>query len=270
MTKPSTQPMIQAPPSPSQERQTASVLLIGNELLSGQTADKNMNYIAKKLFAHGIDLRECAIVADVQQDIIRVVQDFSARFDYVFTTGGIGPTHDDITAETMAKAFRREFERHQEAFEILKAKYGEENLSDSRGRMTMMPKGAELIYNAATAAPGFRVENVYVMAGIPHIMQTMMDHALTMIPKGPPRLKAIVLVKVYESLIAQGLHHIQDTYPHIEIGSYPHWKEGQPWGVRVAVTASDETNFQDVIDAVLDLCKAKDPNARLVSDSELD
>ncbi len=264
MSEPSSQPLN----TTNHARQTAGIVLIGNELLSGQTADKNMNYIAKKLFGHGVDLRECSVVPDVETDMIRVITDFSQRFDYVFTTGGIGPTHDDITAMTLAKAFGREFERHQEAFEILKAKYGEANLTDSRGRMTMMPRGVELIYNTATAAPGFRIENVYVMAGIPHIMQTMMDHALTMIPQGPPRLKAIVLVKIYESKIAAGLHDIQDRFPHIEIGSYPHWKEGQPWGVRVAITASNQDNFQETVDAVLTLCQEYDNNAHVSLEDE--
>ena len=259
----------QSTPQKTIQRKTAGIILIGNELLSGQTADKNMNYIAKKLFAHGVDLMECSVVADIEADMIRVIKDFSSRFDYVFTTGGIGPTHDDITAETVAKVFDRPFVQHKEAFEILKEKYGEANLTDSRGRMTMMPKDAELIYNSATAAPGFRVENVYVMAGIPYIMQTMMDHALTMIPKGPPRLKTIVLIKAYESHLAPGLQQIQDDYPHIEIGSYPHWISGKAWGVRIAITASDQKGFQAVVDAVVTLGKDHDDETHVMSPEEL-
>lgn len=251
-------------------RQTAAVLLIGNELLSGQTVDKNMNYIAKSLFKHGVDLRECAVIADVQEDIIRVVKDFSTRFTYVFTTGGIGPTHDDITAETMAKAFNRPFVQNKEAFEILREKYGEANLTDSRGRMTMMPEGVELIYNQATAAPGFRIENVFVMAGIPYIMQTMMDHALTMIPKGQARHKSLVLIKVYESFLAPGLHQIQDQYPEVEIGSYPHWIEGQAWGVRVAITSSDEELYNQALEAVLSLAREFDKNAAIIDETKLE
>ena len=165
------------------KRKTAGIILIGNELLSGQTADLNLNHIAKKLFNHGIDLMETIVIPDLEDEIIRVVRDYSKRFSYVFTTGGIGPTHDDITAETLSKAFGRAYTQNQQAYEILRAKYGDKDFTDSRGRMTMMPEGSELIYNDATAAPGFRVENVYVMAGIPYIMQTMLDHALDkMIP----------------------------------------------------------------------------------------
>ncbi len=241
------------------KRKTAGIILIGNELLSGQTADLNLNHIAKKLFNHGVDLLETIVIPDLEDEIVRVVRDYSKRFSYVFTTGGIGPTHDDITAETMAKAFERPYTQNQQAYEILRAKYGDKDFTDSRGRMTMMPEGADLIYNEATAAPGFRVENVYVMAGIPYIMHTMLDHALDkMIPAGEKRHKVIVACEAYESLLAPGLHEIQDAFPHIEIGSYPHYIEGKTWGVRVAITGSDLDDFQEVKKRVTGLCASFD------------
>ncbi len=257
-------PQASSEKTPLMVRATAGIILIGNELLSGQTTDKNMNYIAKKLFSHGVDLVEVVVIADSQKEIIRVVRDYSKRFTYVFTTGGIGPTHDDITAETMALAFNRKYIQHQEAFEILKAKYGEENLMDSRGRMAMMPEGAQLIYNDETAAPGFVVENVYVMAGIPYIMQTMFDHALTMIPKGIVRFKSIIECKIYESRLAPGLHAIQDAYPHVEIGSYPHGIKDQCRGVRIAITTSNQGDFKTVREKVLALCLEFDSESHIL------
>ncbi len=246
-------------PVTSQKRSTAGIILIGNELLSGQIADLNMNHIAKKLFRHGVDLMETTVIPDLENEIIRVVRDYSHRFSYVFTTGGIGPTHDDITAETMAKAFEQPYVQHQQAYEILCARYGDKNFSDSRGRMTMMPKDAELIYNDATAAPGFRVENVYVMAGIPYIMHTMFDHVLKdMIPRGAQRHKVIVTCKVIESLLAPGLHKIQDAFPSIEIGSYPHRLDAKTWEVRVAITGSHIEDFNKVKEQVVALCLSFD------------
>ena len=249
-------------PTTSQKRTTAGIILIGNELLSGQTADLNMNHIAKKLFRHGVDLMETIVIPDLEDEIIRVVRDYSNRFSYVFTTGGIGPTHDDITAETMAKAFDQPYVQHQQAYDILRARYGDKDFTDSRGRMTMMPKEAELIYNEATAAPGFRVENVYVMAGIPYIMHTMFDHVLKeMIPRGEQRHKVIVTCRVIESLLASGLHEIQDAFPHIEIGSYPHRLGENKWEVRVAITGSHLEEFNKVKEQVIALCLSFDKEA---------
>lgn len=246
-------------------RPTAGIILIGNELLSGQTADKNLHYIANQLFNHGVDLLETTVIPDIENTIIRVVRDYSARFTYVFTTGGIGPTHDDITSETIAKAFNRAYVKNEEAYALLRAKYGDKDFTDSRGRMTMMPEGARLIYNQATVAPGFNVENVYVMAGIPAIMQTMMDHVLTMIPKGQRRQKSIIACKVYESILAPGMQAVQDAYPHIEIGSYPHKIDDHTWEVRIAISGDDQEAFAKVQGQLLDLCRAHDPNAVLTS-----
>tara|TARA_R110002095_G_scaffold133784_2_gene116104 strand:+ start:1571 stop:2332 length:762 start_codon:yes stop_codon:yes gene_type:complete len=245
---------------------TAGIILIGNELLSGQTVDLNLNYIAKKLFDHGVDLCETIVIPDLEDEIIRVVRDYSKRFTYVFTTGGIGPTHDDITAETLSKAFGRKHVRNEEAHQILVAKYGEKNLTDSRGRMTMMPEGVELILNDSTGAPGFRVENVFVMAGVPTIMHAMFESALTLIPKGEKRRKVIVSCKVYESRLAPGLHSIQDAYPQIEIGSYPHWIEGKSWGVRIAITGRDLKAFEDTKKHVLDLCYSFDEKSHCLEE----
>jgi molybdenum cofactor synthesis domain-containing protein len=245
---------------------TAGIILIGNELLSGQTADLNLNYIAKKLFNHGVDLCETIVIPDVEEEIIRVVRDYSKRFTHVFTTGGIGPTHDDITAETISKAFGRNHVRNEHAHQILVEKYGEENLTDSRGRMTMMPEGSELILNNSTGAPGFRIENVFVMAGVPTIMHAMFENALTVIPKGEKRQKVIVSCKVYESRLAPGLHSIQDAYPQIEIGSYPHWIEGKSWGVRVAITGRDLSAFDKTKQKVLELCQSFDEKSHCLEE----
>ena len=244
---------------------TAGIILIGNELLSGQTVDLNLNYIAKKLFDHGIDLCETIVIPDREEEIIRVVQEYSNRFTYVFTTGGIGPTHDDITSETLSKAFGRKHVRNEQAYQILVEKYGEENLTDSRGRMTMMPEGVELILNDSMGAPGFRVENVFVMAGVPTIMHAMFKNVLTAIPKGEKRQKVIISCQVYESRLAPGLHQIQDEYPKIEIGSYPHWADEKPSGVRIAITGRDLKAFDETKKRVLDLCRSFDEKAHCLA-----
>lgn len=202
---------------------TAAVLLIGNEVLSGRTKDKNLGFIADYLTVLGIDLMEARIVADIEQDIIDAVNALRRRYTYVFTTGGIGPTHDDITADAMAKAFGVGISHHPEASEILLKFFSEigREANEARMRMARVPHGASLIYNRVSHAPGFRFENVFVMAGVPKVMQAMMEEIGPQLARGAPVLSRTIRFDGGEGDIAQSLKDIQDRYPTISIGSYP-------------------------------------------------
>lgn len=199
----------------------ACIIVIGNEILSGRTQDKNIAFIAQELVKIGIKLAEVRIIPDVEQTIIDTVKYYSAQFDYVFTTGGIGPTHDDITTACVAKAFDIKIIRHTEAEKILEAHYGKENLNAARLKMAEIPEGARLIYNPVSAAPGFIIKNVYVMAGVPSIMQAMFGNIKGELKGGDKVLSKTISVFMTEGLIADGLSKIQDNFPEVEIGSYP-------------------------------------------------
>lgn len=207
---------------------TAALLIIGNEILSGRTVDANLPYLATFLGQIGIRMVEVRVVPDIEAEIVDAVNALRAKVDYVFTTGGIGPTHDDITAASIAKAFGRKLIRHPEAERRLIAFYPPERRTEARMKMAETPEGAELIDNPVSVAPGFIVENVHVMAGVPKIMQAMLDTL-------KPRLKGGALVRsrtlvVFrgEGDMAQALAAIQGRYPQIDIGSYPFFRMDKP------------------------------------------
>lgn len=204
----------------------AALVIIGNEILSGRTQDTNTPWIAERLTSHGITLGEVRVIPDIKQEIIDTVNGLREKYDYVFTTGGIGPTHDDITAESVAEAFGAELERNQQAFDMLEEHYGLEELTPPRAKMSLIPNGAKLIPNPVTAAPGFVIENVYVMAGVPRIMQAMLDHVLEMIEAGVPILSNTIACSLPESTVAPDLSELQEKYPDMQIGSYPHYRGG--------------------------------------------
>ncbi len=201
----------------------AAVLLIGNEILSGRTKDKNLGYIADALTARGIDLMEARCVADIEDDIVAAVRALSARYTYVFSTGGIGPTHDDITADAMARAFNTGIGHHPAALAELTAYFramGREP-NEARLRMARVPEGASLITNSVSKAPGFRIHNVFVMAGVPRIMQAMLEQVLPTLEGGVPIVSDGIVLEGGEGDVAAGLGEIQQRYPAISIGSYP-------------------------------------------------
>jgi molybdenum cofactor synthesis domain-containing protein len=200
---------------------TAAVLVIGDEILSGRTKDKNIGYIADYLTAIGIDLREVRVVADVEEDIVAAVNALRSRYDHVLTTGGIGPTHDDITADAVAKAFGVTIDFDQRAVAILAERYGQADLNEARMRMARIPAGAELIANPVSKAPGFSIGNVHVMAGVPAIMQAMLDALGPRLPTGRKMLSRSVPAGMGEGRIAKGLGEIQAAFPDVMIGSYP-------------------------------------------------
>lgn len=201
---------------------TAAVLVIGDEILSGRTQDTNTSYIAKYLAGLGIDLREARVVPDVTEDIVAAVDALRRRYTYVFTTGGIGPTHDDITADAIARAFGVEIDEDPRAIAMLLERIKPEDLNEARRRMARIPKGAELIENPISKAPGFRIGNVFVMAGVPIVMQAMLDVAAGHLARGARVLiETIDAHDIPEGRYAADLTRIAEAHEKVSIGSYP-------------------------------------------------
>lgn len=217
---------------------TAAVIVIGNEILSGRTEDANLPYLARRLEALGVRLREARVVADVEAEIVRAVNECRARYTYVFTTGGIGPTHDDITAGAVARAFGLPLVKHPLAVALLERHYPPGQLNEARLRMTQVPEGATLIDNPVSVAPGFRIANVFVMAGVPAIMRAMFDGLAHELTGGPPVRSMTVRGFVAEGAIAEGLGALQDRYGALEIGSYPFFRQGR-YGASFVLRGTD-------------------------------
>lgn len=241
----------------SEKIYTAALIIIGDEILSGRTHDKNIPYTAEKLGAAGVRLMEVRVIPDNGQKIIETVNELRAIHDYVMTTGGIGPTHDDITAENVAKAFGVELELNEAAYAELLAYYKDESLiTESRKKMAMIPKGATLIDNPVSGAPGINIGNVYVMAGVPRIMQAMLDSIVLTLKGGKPVESRSVSADLAESYIADGLSAIQDRYPMLAIGSYPKYQNGK-FGTTLVLRGIDEEALakatQEVADLVMSL-----------------
>lgn len=206
---------------------TAAVVVIGNEILSGRTKDLNLGYIATGLTGIGVRLIEGRFIPDVEATIVATVNELRAKFDYVFTTGGIGPTHDDITASSISKAFGVPLILHPRAAKLLTEHYGPENITEARMRMAHTPEGADLIDNPVSVAPGFRIGNVFVLAGVPRICQAMFDGLKGQLKGGDPVLSRTVSGYIGEGVIAKNLGALQDRYPSLEIGSYPFFRQGK-------------------------------------------
>lgn len=209
---------------------TAAILVIGDEILSGRTKDRNIGAIAERLTEAGIDLREVRIVRDVEAEIIAAVDALRAAYAYVFTTGGIGPTHDDITAEAIAKAFGVAIGVRADARDLMQAHYDQRGLelTPARLRMARIPDGATLIRNSISAAPGFKLGNVIVMAGVPDIMSVMLDAALPDLAKGPRVETETLALSCPESEVAELFAEHQRQYPRVAMGSYPRYRDGKP------------------------------------------
>ncbi len=204
---------------------TACLLVIGNEVLSGRTQDANIKFIATRLGALGIPLREVRVIPDIPETIVATVNETRARFTEVFTTGGIGPTHDDITSECVAAAFGVPWEPHPEAWARMERHYKPGEFNAARQRMATMPRGATLIDNPISIAPGFTIGNVHVMAGVPRIMQAMFDALAPALQPGTPvQQRAVHAAGLLEGNIAEGLAAIQSRYPAIDLGSYPFYR----------------------------------------------
>ena len=230
---------------------TAAMLVIGDEILSGRTKDKNIGFVAEYLTGLGIDLNEVRIVPDDKDAIVEAVNALRHRYDYVFTTGGIGPTHDDITAESISEAFGVPCEPHPKAIKEMAAYYAEQGLefTEARQRMARTPRGAELIDNPISKAPGIRMENVHIMAGVPKIMQTMMDAIAPTLEAGQKVHSMAVHCPYGEGTIGGPLAKIQEDHPETMIGSYPKYDEGN-YTTQIVVRGRDESVVKKAMESV--------------------
>lgn len=231
---------------------TAALIVIGNEVLSGRTRDANLPYLGQRLNELGVRLRETRIIRDDEDAIVRTVNECRHAYDYVFTTGGIGPTHDDITAGCIAKAFGVPLLRHPEAVARLKRHYRSGEFNEARMRMANVPEGGTLIDNPVSAAPGFRIENVFVFAGVPAIMQAMFEGIKHALIGGEPLRARTFRTTLAEGRLAQGLGDIQARFPDVEIGSYPSFTRREP-GVRIVLGATDEGRLDEAAGALDEL-----------------
>jgi molybdenum cofactor synthesis domain-containing protein len=242
---------------------TAAGLIIGNEILSGRTQDLNLNVIAKRLAEIGVPLKEARVVSDVEAQIVAALNDLRGRYTYVITTGGIGPTHDDITVDAVAAAFGVPVVEHPQARFLLASHFGEENLTPARLRMARVPVGATLIENPVSAAPGFRIDNVYVLAGVPVVMRSMLDGVVASLRRGPKIQSLTVFGFIAESVIADDLRALAARVPSVDIGSYP-WIREERFGTSLVARGTDAKTVRQVADELLALMKSKGVEATLM------
>lgn len=228
---------------------TACLLIIGNEILSGRTKDANLAFLGENLNEIGVRLMEARVVPDIEAVIVETLNEVRGKFDYVFTTGGIGPTHDDITSSCVAKAFGVPWSLHPEAHALLKAHYAEGELNEARLRMAHTPEGASLIENPVSKAPGFQMGNVFVMAGIPRVMQAMFESLKSRLTGGATVLSVTLAVSLPEGAVAAGLGAAQERFPEVEMGSYP-YRTGDRFGVRLVLRSVDEQLLEAAVDSV--------------------
>jgi molybdenum cofactor synthesis domain-containing protein len=228
---------------------TAAMLVIGDEILSGRTQDSNLGYIANFLGALGIDMREARVVADVEEEIVAAVNALRARYTYVFTTGGIGPTHDDITADAIARAFGVGIDFHPDAMTALAARYAPGEFNAMRQRMARVPLGATLIRNSVSVAPGFHIGNVFVMAGVPMVMRAMMEDVAPRLRRGSVVVAATIKSRIAEGRIAAALAAIQRDFSGVAIGSYPFYAADGS-GVQLVVRGRDAVAVEAAAQAI--------------------
>ena len=239
----------------------AAILIIGNEILSGRTQDRNVSFISEWLNSNcGISVLEVRIIPDIQKIIIQSIIILSKKYNYVFTTGGIGPTHDDITASSISKAFRKKYEINSEAYKILEKYYGKNDFNTPRQKMSKMPKGSKLIYNPSSAAPGFKIKNVFVLPGVPSILNSMIDNCKPFLIKGIKIESKTLNLFTVESKISKELEEIQNKYySDLTIGSYPFFRLGKV-GVSIVIRGENKkklTNCYKEIKKMVILKKIK-------------
>tara|TARA_B100001142_G_C14219159_1_gene610786 strand:+ start:332 stop:1090 length:759 start_codon:yes stop_codon:yes gene_type:complete len=236
----------------------AAILIIGNEILSGRTQDKNVSFISNWLNSKcGIAVDEVRIIPDNETTIVKNIRELSIKFKYVFTTGGIGPTHDDITAQSISKAFKVKYEYHKDAYVILEKYYGKKKFNDGRKKMAKMPKGSKLIYNPSSAAPGFITKNVLSLPGVPSILNSMIENCKKYLTKGPKIHSKTLNLYCVESDISKQLGLIQKKYKNfVDIGSYPFFRLGKI-GVAIVSRSSSIPKIKSVNKDLLKLVKSK-------------
>ncbi len=234
----------------------AAILIIGNEILSGRTQDTNTSTLATWLNSIGVKVGEVRVIPDIEKTIIETINLLRKNYDYVFTTGGIGPTHDDITAESISKAFGLKYEIHQEAFKILEAYYKKGEFNEGRQKMVWMPQNANLILNPTSGAPGFNVENVFCLPGVPSILKSMLGGLKNRIVGGEPILSKTISLRTVESEIAKSLTEVQENNQDVEIGSYPFFQAGK-LGVSIVIRSEDQSKIDSCNSQILKFVNEK-------------
>ena len=234
----------------------AAILIIGNEILSGRTQDTNTSTLANWLNSIGVKVNEVRVVPDIEKKIIDSLNVLRTENDYVFTTGGIGPTHDDITAQSVAKAFSLKYEIHKEGFKILEAYYKPGEFNEGRQKMIWMPENAELILNPTSGAPGFSIKNVFCLPGVPSILKSMLGGLKNRIIGGQPILSQTISLRTVESEIASSLNKVQDKNKEVEIGSYPFFHAGK-LGVSIVLRSEDQSKIDLCNSQILEFIKEK-------------
>ena len=228
----------------------AAILIIGNEILSGRTQDTNTSTLATWLNSIGVKVVEVRVVPDEEKIIVETLNFFRETYDYVFTTGGIGPTHDDITAQSVAKAFGKKYEIHKEAYKILESYYKPGEFNDGRQKMVWMPSNADLILNPTSGAPGFCVENVFCLPGVPSILKSMLGGLKNKIVGGEPILSHTISLRTVESEIANSLTKVQEENKDVEIGSYPFFHAGK-LGVSIVLRSENQSKIDQCNSQIL-------------------
>ena len=234
----------------------AAILIIGNEILSGRTQDTNTSTLATWLNSIGVKVQEVRVIPDIEKTIVDTLNVLRKENDYVFTTGGIGPTHDDITAESVSKAFGLKYEIHKEGYKILEAYYKPGEFNEGRQKMIWMPENAELILNPTSGAPGFSVDNVFCLPGVPSILKSMLGGLKNKIVGGEPILSLTISLKTVESEIANSLTKVQNKNKDVEIGSYPFFHAGK-LGVSIVLRSENQSKIDACNFQILDFVKEK-------------
>ena len=234
----------------------AAILIIGNEILSGRTQDTNTSTLATWLNSLGVKVNEVRVIPDIEKTIVDTLNVLRKENNYVFTTGGIGPTHDDITAQSVSKAFDLKYEIHKEAFEILEAYYKPGEFNEGRQKMVWMPQNAKLILNPTSGAPGFSVENVFCLPGVPSILKSMLGGLKNRIVGGEPILSQTLSLKTVESEIASSLKKVQNQNQEVEIGSYPFFHAGK-LGVSIVIRSENQSKIDECSSQILKFVREK-------------
>ena len=235
---------------------SAGIIIIGNEILSGRTKDTNTSTLALWLNSIGVKVSEVRIIPDIENTIIETVNVLRKKHNYIFTSGGIGPTHDDITAESISKAFNRKYEIHKEGYKILESYYKPGEFNEGRQKMIWMPQNAKLILNPTSGAPGFSVENVYCLPGVPSILKSMIGGLKNEIVGGDPILSQTISLRTVESEIANSLTIIQNDNSDVEIGSYPFFQAGK-LGVSIVIRSENKNKIENCANEIFNFVKEK-------------
>jgi len=243
----------------TKEKVNAAIVIIGNEILSGRTQDINVVTISKWLNELGVKLEEVRVIPDIENSIIKTVNELKKKFNYVFTSGGIGPTHDDITSKSIAKAFNLSYGYNKEAYSILEKYYGKTKFNIGRKKMAMMPKKASLILNPSSGAPGFVINNVYCLPGVPSILKSMLGGLTNKIKGGKKILSKTISLHTVESEIAKSLGEIQHRSKKVDIGSYPFFRLGKI-GVSIVIRSTDKKKIDDCYKEIVSFVKRKKIN----------